>query len=150
MDADSLQTPTGTGTRLHVAATIVGHKTGLGSTLRCARLKTISVVGVERRGTLIHCAEVPGTPLPMLEAQDYSHPQSQETPQDYNQSLHSIPHVTSCQRKSYHRQHATASRLYKSPDWVLMNRVNISYQPGLHSLRHCNRYRSRMQCNAIL
>ena len=62
MDPDSLQTPTGTGTRLHVAATIVGHKTGPGSTLRYARLRTISVVGVERRGTLIHCAEVPGHP----------------------------------------------------------------------------------------
>ena len=62
MDPDSLQTPTGTGTRLHVSATIVGHKTELGSTLRYARLRTISVVGVERRGTLIHCAEALGHP----------------------------------------------------------------------------------------
>ena len=58
-DPDSLQTPTGTGTRLHVAATSVAHKTGPDSTLRYARLRTISVVGVERRGTLIHYAEVP-------------------------------------------------------------------------------------------
>ena len=57
---NSLRTPTGTGTRLHVVATIVEQKTGLGNTLRCARLKTIFVVGVKRRGTLIHCAEAPG------------------------------------------------------------------------------------------
>ena len=37
---------------------IVGYKTGPGSNLRYARLKTVSVVGVERRDTLIHCAEV--------------------------------------------------------------------------------------------
>ena len=62
MDPDSLQTPTGTGTRLHVTATIVGHKTGPGNTLEYARLRTIFVVGVERRGTFIHCAEVLGHP----------------------------------------------------------------------------------------
>ena len=62
MDPDSFQTPTGTGTRLCIAAAIVGHKTGPGSTLRYARLRTISVVGVERRGTLTHCAETPGHP----------------------------------------------------------------------------------------
>ena len=81
MDPDSLQTPTGTETRLHVAATIVGHKTGPGSTLRCARLRTISVVGVERRGT--STTHVRGTRL-----------QSQETPQDYNQSLGTAQYST--------------------------------------------------------
>ena len=62
MDPDSLQTLTGTATRLHVAAIIVGHKTGPGSTLNCARLRTISVVCVERKGTLIHYAEAPQHP----------------------------------------------------------------------------------------
>ena len=62
MDPDSLQTPTGTGTRLHIAATIVGHKTGPGFTLRYARLRPTSVVGVERRDTLIHYAEALGHP----------------------------------------------------------------------------------------
>ena len=40
-----------------------------------------------------------GTPIHMLEVQDYSHPQSQESPQDYNQSLetaqYSTPHFIS-------------------------------------------------------
>ena len=62
MVPDSLQTPAGTGIRLHVTAAIVGHKTGPGSTLSYIRLRTISVVGVERRSTLSHCAEVPGHP----------------------------------------------------------------------------------------
>ena len=62
MDQDSLQTLTGTETRLHIAAITVGHKTGPGSTLRYARLRTILVVDVGRRGTLIHHAEVPGHP----------------------------------------------------------------------------------------
>ena len=43
------------------------------------------MVNVARRGTLNHYAEAVGHPY-MLEAQDYSHPQSQESPQDYNQS----------------------------------------------------------------
>ena len=93
MDPGSLQTPTGTGTRLHIAATIVGPKTGPGSTLRYARLRTISLVGVERRGTLIHYAEAPEHPY-TSEAQDYSHPQSQETLQDYNQSLGTAQYST--------------------------------------------------------
>ena len=62
MGQDSLQTLTGTETRLHVAANTVGHKTGPGNTLRYARLRTILVVDVGRRGTLIHCAEAPGHP----------------------------------------------------------------------------------------
>ena len=61
-NGSSFQTSTGTGTKLHIAATIMGHKTGPGSTLRYARPRTISVVGVERRGTLIHCAEALGHP----------------------------------------------------------------------------------------
>ena len=90
-----------------------------------------------KKGNLDSLCRSARTPLHMLEAQDYSHPQSQETPQDYNQSLgtaqYSTPYFMS--KKSYHRQHTTASRLYKSPEWVLMNRVNISDQPGLYSLR---------------
>ena len=78
-----------------------------------------------------------GTPLHMLEAQDYNHPQSQETPQDYNQSAETAntPHHTSYPGKSNHKQNATASRLCKSPDWLPMNRVSISDQHGLYSLR---------------
>ena len=53
---------TGTEIRLHVAAITVGHKTGPESTLRYARLRTIFVVGVGRRGTLISCAEALGHP----------------------------------------------------------------------------------------
>ena len=51
------------------------------------------------------------------------------------QRLHNTPHHTSYQERSYHKQIATALRLYKSPDWVPMNRVNISDQHGLHSLK---------------
>ena len=53
---------TGKETRLHEADITVRHKTGPGSTPRYARLRTISVVGVARKGTLIHCAGVPGHP----------------------------------------------------------------------------------------
>ena len=60
MDPDSLQTLTGTETRLHIVVITVGHKTGPGSTLRYARLRTILVVDVERRGTWIHYAGAPG------------------------------------------------------------------------------------------
>ena len=54
------------------------------------------MVGVERRDTLIHCGGA-GTPLHMLEVQDYSSPlptQSQETLQDYNQSLGTAQYST--------------------------------------------------------
>ena len=90
---NSLQTSTGTRIRLHVIAIIVEHQTEPGNTLRYARLKTLHVVGVERRGTLIHYAEAPGHPY-TLEAQDYSHSQSQESPQDYNQSLETAQYST--------------------------------------------------------
>ena len=46
-----------------------------------------------RRGTLIHYAEAAGHPY-MLEAQDYSHPQSQELLQDYNQSPETAQYST--------------------------------------------------------
>ena len=90
-----------------------------------------------KKGHLDSLCRSSGTPLHMLEAQDYSHPQSQEPPKIKTrvQRLHNTPHRTSCQGKSYHRQSATASRLYKSPDWVPTNRVNISSQHGLHSLK---------------
>ena len=56
------------------------------------------MVNVARRGTLIHCAEAVRHPY-TLEVQDYSHPQSQESPQDYNQSpetaQYSIPYFIS-------------------------------------------------------
>ena len=62
MDQDSLEALTSTQTSLHEAAITVGHKTGPESTPRYARLRTISVVGVGRKGTLIYCAEVSGHP----------------------------------------------------------------------------------------
>ena len=57
-----LQTLTGTRIRLHRTATIVGHQTGQESTLRYARLKTLHMANVARRGTLIHYAEAVGHP----------------------------------------------------------------------------------------
>ena len=62
MALNSLQTSTGTRIRLHITAIIVEHQTGPGITQRYARLKTLYVVGVERKGTLIHYAEAPGHP----------------------------------------------------------------------------------------
>ena len=47
---------------LHETAIIVEHQTGPGNTPRCARLKTLHVVNVARRDTLIHYAEVVGHP----------------------------------------------------------------------------------------
>ena len=62
MVLNSLQISTGTRIRLHVTAIIVEHQTEPGSTLRYARLRTLYVVGVARRGTLIHYAEAMGHP----------------------------------------------------------------------------------------
>ena len=62
MALNSLQTSTGTRISLHETATIVGHQTGPESTLRYARLRTLYVVNVARRGILIHYAEVAGHP----------------------------------------------------------------------------------------
>ena len=58
----SLQTSTGTRISLHKTAIIVEHQTGPGNTLRYARLRILHVVGVARRGTLIHYAEAVGHP----------------------------------------------------------------------------------------
>ena len=73
----------------------------------------------------------------MLEAQDYSHPQSQESPQDYNQSpetaQYSTPYFMS--REELPQVKCNSLKTMKSPDWMPMNRVNISGQHGLHSLR---------------
>ena len=52
----------GTRIRVHVTAIIVEHQTGPGSTQRYVRLETLYVVGVERKGTLIHYAEALGHP----------------------------------------------------------------------------------------
>ena len=38
-----------------------------------------------KKGHLDSLCRSSGTPIHMLEVQDYSHPQSQESPQDYNQ-----------------------------------------------------------------
>ena len=60
MVLNSLQTSTDTRISLHETAIIVKHQIGPGNTLRYARLKTIHVVNVARRGTLIHYAEAVG------------------------------------------------------------------------------------------
>ena len=62
MALNSLQTSTGTRISLHETAIIVEHQTGPGNTLRYARLKTLHVVSVARRATLIHYAEAVGHP----------------------------------------------------------------------------------------
>ena len=49
------------------------------------------MVGVARKGNLIRYAEAP---LHMIEAQDYSHPQSQESLQDYNQGPETAQYST--------------------------------------------------------
>ena len=49
MTLDSLQTLTGTKTRLHIIAITVGHRIGPGSIQKYIRLRTILVVGVARR-----------------------------------------------------------------------------------------------------
>ena len=61
-DPDSLQILTGTKTRLHVIAITAGHRIGPGNIKKYVRLRTIPVVGVTRRDTLIRCAEVLGHP----------------------------------------------------------------------------------------
>ena len=79
----------------------------------------------------------------MLEAQDYSNPQSpqsQETLQDYNQSLgtaqYSTPYFMSKeelpQMTCNSLKTVQVSRLGANEQG---DRVNISNQPGLHSLR---------------
>ena len=69
-----------------------------------------------KKGHLDSLCRSARTPLHMLETQDYSHPQSQESPQDYNQSAETAQYSThtSYSEKSCHKQNATASRLYKS------------------------------------
>ena len=62
MALNSLQTSTGTRISLHETAIIVEHQTGPGNTLRYTRLRTLYVVGVARKGTLIHYAEQWNTP----------------------------------------------------------------------------------------
>ena len=84
---DSLQTLTGTETRLHIATTTVGHKTGPGSTPKVCKAKNHTCGRCGKKGHLDSLCRSAGIPLHMLEAQDYTSPQSQETPQDYHQSL---------------------------------------------------------------
>ena len=47
-----------------------------------------------KKGHLNSLCRSSGTPVHMLEAQDYSHPQSQESPQDYNQSPETAQYST--------------------------------------------------------
>ena len=60
MALNSLQTSTDTRISLLETAIIVEHQTGPENTLRYARLKTLYVVNMARRGTLIHYAEAAG------------------------------------------------------------------------------------------
>ena len=47
-----------------------------------------------KKGHLDSLCRSSGTPVHMLEAQDYSHSQSEESPQDYNQSLDTVQYST--------------------------------------------------------
>ena len=93
MGPNSLQISTGTKTSLHGTATIVVPKTGPGSTLRYARLRTICGK-CGKKGHLDSLCRSSGTPLQMLEAQDYNQPQSQESLQDYSQSAETAQYST--------------------------------------------------------
>ena len=125
MAPNSLQTSTSTRISLHGTATIVEHQTGQERTLRYARVKCGKC---GKKGHLDSLCRSSGTPVHMLEVQDYSHPQSQESVKDYNQSpetaQYSTPYFIS--REELPQANTTASRLYKSSDWVPTNRVNIS------------------------
>ena len=91
-----------------------------------------------KKGHLDSLCRSSGTPLYMLEAQDYSHPQSQESLQDYNQSPKTAQYSTLyfISREELPKPKCNSlPRLYKFPDWVPMNRVSISDQHGLHSLK---------------
>ena len=88
------------------------------------------------------------TPLHMLEARVYSHPQSQESLQDYNQSAETAQYSTPyfIFREECHKQNATASRLQVSrlgankqhehiqPAWIAQNskkqQVDIEIDTG--------------------
>ena len=90
---NSLQTSTDTRISLHKTAIIVEHQTGPRNTLRYARLRTICG-RCDKKGHLDSLYRSSETPLHMLEAQDYSHPQSQEPSQDYNKSPETAQYST--------------------------------------------------------
>ena len=96
---DSLQTSTGTRISLHETATIVGPQSGPESTLKVCKAKNSICGKCGKKGHIDSLCRSSGTPVHMLEAQDHSHPQSQESPQDYNQSpetaQYSTPHLIS-------------------------------------------------------
>ena len=94
MALDSLQTSTGTRISLHKTATIVEHQIGQESTLRYARLETLMCDKCGKKGHLDSLCRSSGTPIHMLETQDYSHPQSQESLQDYSQSPETAQYST--------------------------------------------------------
>ena len=122
---------------LHETAIIREHQTGPESTPRYVRLRTPCVVSVARRGTLTHFAEAAGHPYTSWRHKTTAIHSLKSLHKTIIrvQRLHNTPHHTSYPEKSYHKQNATASRLYESPDWVPMSRVSISDQHGLHSLR---------------
>ena len=90
-----------------------------------------------KKGHLDSVCRSTGIPLHMIEAQTAVLHSLERLPKTTTKvkRLHNTPHRTSFPEMSCHRQSATASRLYKSPDWVPMSKVSISYQHGFHSLR---------------
>ena len=96
---NSLQTSTGTTISLHKTAIIVEHQTWY------ARLRTLFVVGVARRGTLIHYAEAVGHPYICWRHKTTAIHSLRSLCKTTTrvQRLHNTPYHTLCQRKSYHK-----------------------------------------------
>ena len=127
MDKDSPQTLTSTEKRLHVAAITVEHKTGPVNTLRYARLGTILVVGVGRKGTLIHCAEVPGHPYTRWKLK--TQPKSRDfTP--YFMSKEELPQMTCNSLKivQVSRLGANERSEHIQPAWIAQSQNSKKHQ----------------------
>ena len=71
-----------------------------------------------KKGHLDSLYRSTGTPLHMLEAQDCSHPQSQETAQDYNQSVETVQYSTVyfISRVGLPQANCNSLKTVKSPD----------------------------------
>ena len=134
MAPNSLQTSTGTRLSLHKNSYYCGVPNWTREHSKVCNAMNFICGKCGKMGHLDSLCRSSGTPIHMLEAQDYGLRSLHKTITRV-QRLYSTPHHTSYPEKSYHRQNATTSRLYKSPDWVPMNRVNISDQPELHSLK---------------
>ena len=120
MAPNSLQTSTGTRISLHKIATIVGHQTGPESTLRYARLRTLYVVNVARRGTSTHYAEAVGHPYTCWRHKTTVIHSLRSLHKTITrvQRLHSTPHHTSYPEKSEHIQ----------PAWIAQSQSSKKHQ----------------------